>query len=781
MVDNLCLYFQGGYQSSDITTSEYNRKWTNYQLFNNKLDQRDFERDCNLLGIEVGQFQDEIKPYNKMPNKIQVLLGEELRRPFTFQPVLVNNQGIRSKQMARTELFKEAVLKGIEELIQLLRQAHSSEDPQQQEEAEKKLQERMNALIPEDELRMLENSTYLDQMEIKAAKILRMLKYEEGIRDKMNDAFKHALISGEECVWVGIRQGKPVVLVINSLGLFYDKSPETKYIQDGRFAGHRTMQTTGDVIDQWLDELSEEDLKKLEGPMQGINGVRDDLIAKDMRYHNVDVIHEYMARLGDYNETEGSYGNLNRGDHVLVTHVEWKSYRKVYFLTHENEFGDLQKDIVGEEFEIPEGFQKIKKTIGPLKEKDIWTDGQMVIEESWIPEVWEGTRIGDDIYVGLRPKPYQIRNADNPYDVKLGYHGLVYNNMNSDSISLVDRMKPFQYLYFFVMHKMKQMIAKDKGQVFHFDASMVPENMSIEKVLYYLEHLDLDIYNSLQNAQSPGAAQRGKITGATNRSNMQHIMSYIQVLDALDYQISDVAGIPKPREGHTPTQQAVTNAQQDLQQSSAVTEAVYFQPHYNLWKHVLTSLLECAQVAWKDKSVVKQFALDDMSLELLELQPNELDMASFGVYISNSYEDANIFDTLKAMAQPLIQNDKARMSDLIKIVKANSIQELERYIKDSERKAEEMMMQQQQMQQETVEMQIKAQEAEREDRQLHEKELKQMELETAILLKQMDVAQKTNTRPFEEKELTEEMKMRELELEVEKAKVAAQRNRPSSS
>lgn len=774
MVDYLDLYYQYGFQDPEKST--YSRKLSNYALYNNELDQKEFEHDCNLLGIEVGQFKDEIKPYNKTPNKLQVLLGEELRRPFTYQPLLVNSSGIRTKQLTRTEMLKDTITRNVEELITLLRELNANPDD---EKAKQRVEERINALIPEEELSMLSDSTFLDRKEIKAGKLLKYLRHSLNVREKMNDAFKHGLISGEECVWVGVRGGQAVLEVLNSLGIFYDKSPEVKYIQHGRFAGYRTMMAIGDIIDRWLDELSEEDLAKLEGPIHGINGAREDLVAKDMRYHNVDIYYEYLSKNLHETYDHGSYGKAWNGNHMLVTHVEWKSYRKVYFITYENEFGDIQKDIVGEEYEIPANFKKEFKILGPNKKKIIYTDGIVTIEESWIPEVWEGTKIGGDIYVGIRPKPYQLKNADNPFEVNLGYHGLVYNNMNADSVSLMDRMKPFQYLYFFVMHKLKQMIAKDKGQVFHFDTSMVPENMSIEKVMYYLENLDLDIYNSLQNAQMPGASQRGKVTGGTNRSNMQHIMNYISVLDALDMQISDVAGIPKPREGTTPIQQAVTNAQQDLQQSSAVTEAVYFQPHYNLWRTILSSLLECASAAWRNQSVVKQYVLDDMSIETLELEPEDLTDASFGIFISNTYEDQNVFDTLKQMVQPLIQNDKARMSDLIKIIKASSVKELELHIRQTERKTEELMNAQYKQQQEIAQMQVQAQKAQVEDQQAHEKELKEMEIEAQFKLKELELSAKEAELSLREKELQEQAKLGEKKIEVDKEKVAVQRAKPT--
>jgi len=39
----------------------YQRKLSNYQLYNNQLNQADFERACNPLGLDVGQLKDEIQ------------------------------------------------------------------------------------------------------------------------------------------------------------------------------------------------------------------------------------------------------------------------------------------------------------------------------------------------------------------------------------------------------------------------------------------------------------------------------------------------------------------------------------------------------------------------------------------------------------------------------------------------------------------------------------------------------------------------------------------------
>lgn len=785
MMDNLELYYYGearGYDSGSDRhgrkgRADYYRKLSNYDLFNNKIYQEDFERECNALGIQVGQFVDEVKPYNKTPNKIGVLLGEELLRPFNYRPLLINSEGIKTKQAAFTETLRGLILQNVEQLVQAVRSRYDQNVPEQErQQLEQEIQDKVNSLIDPSELAKIRRTSYLDQREIMSARILDYLVLNQRIRSKMNDAFKHGLIAGEEIVWVGVRNNEPVVEIINPLGFFFDKSPEVKYIQDGMFAGYRTMMNTADIIDRYQDYLTEKDLAKLEGPIQGINGVRDDLVAKDMRYHNVDVFHEMTKKAFGESYEQGSYGQADYGTHWTVTHVEWRSERKIYFLKTLNEDGEERTEILSEDFQIPPGATKETETLKGGRKKTVYRYGDTTVEEGWIPEIWEGTKIGSDIYCGIGPKPYQYRSMDNPYNVKLGYHGLVYNNMNSESISLMDRMRPFQFLYFIIAHKLKQLVAKDKGQMVTFDTSLVPESLGMEKALYYMENFDINFINSLQNAEEAGAYQRSIITSATNRSNMQHIMSYIQLLDAIDIQISDVAGITRQREGQTPTSQAVTNAQQDLMQSSTVTEAIYFAPHFDLWREILESLLQYAQAAWKDKSVIKQYVLDDASIHTLELTPSFFRNADVGVFISNSSRDNDVFNTLKQLTQPLIQNDKATMSDIIKLFKATSVQQLEQQIEESELKMQQMQQQQleeqKRMQLEQQKFDLQKDEAQRQ----HEMTIAQIEAQTDLTIAGIKAQASLATaddggNSLEKEKLELDRKIAEEKLKLERKKL----------
>ena len=668
--------------------SDYERKLSNYQLYNNILNQRDFERECNPMGLEVGQYEDEIQPYNKTYNKIQVLLGEELKRPFNYKVALVNSNGVRSKMNKRDELLHAYISSQVQQLI--------TEVSNQQIKPEL-VQQEVDKIMPPKEIAKYMATTYLDSKEILASKLLTYFTKKLALPEIKNDAFKHGLLSGDEIVWVGLEGDSPTVQVINPLGFFYHKSPDVKYIQDALYAGYRTYLSPTEILDKFSQYLSKEDITKIESTYTA----GESIPSSSMKY-NHDSFSDFTSM-----PTEGQYHSSNT-NHYLVTHVEWKSSRKVGFLEYVNEYGDTTVDLISEDFKIPSHATSSFRTIkyGAKRTYYEW-DGKSLYWD-WVSEVWQGVKIGHDIYATIGPKEYQYRSVDNPNSVKLGFHGVVYNSTNAPSVSLMDRMKPFQYLYLLIMHKLKKLIAQDQGKVFHFDVTMVDPSTGLEKTLYYLKELNIDFYNPLENAQKPGSMQRSKVNNATDLSNMQHIISYINLLNSIDQQISDVAGITRQREGQASPSEAVTNAQQNLIQSSTVTE-IYFYTHNRLWETILESLIQCAQAAWKDKSIIKQYVLDDLSYGTLQMEPDSLTNADFGIFITNSSKEQELFESLKQLAQPLLQNDKAKLSDIINIYKSTSSQELEQNILSAEAAADAQLQAQQQAQSQQLSEQFQVQ------------------------------------------------------------------------
>jgi hypothetical protein len=210
-----------------------------------------------------------------------------------------------------------------------------------------------------------------------------------------------------------------------------------------------------------------------------------------------------------------------------------------------------------------------------------------------------------------------------------------------------------------------------------------------------------------------------------------------------------------------------------------VTE-VYFQAHNKLWERILNSLMDVAEVCFKNKSLIKQYILDDMSLATLEFTPDSLTNASFGVFVSNSPKEQRVFDQLQALGQSLIQNDKATLSDLIKVLEGTSTQQLKRTIMQSEKDAQ---AREQQMMQAQMEGANQAQEKEHQFQlELQAREIEGKiavaEIESFKFLQDQDADDDGIPDQFEiEKFKTEAgLKNRKLNLEEESLKIQREKN-----
>lgn len=569
---------------------------------------------------------------------------------------------------------------------------------------------------------------------------------------------------------------------MNPPGVIYDTQSDIKFVQKGQYGGYTSIMNSTYILDEYGNDLKKEDVDMVESKLGKGTGFVDQL-TPDMRYQTDDVALEYLRSYEEGTYVGQYHPVKNTSDTWQVTHTEWRSQRKIYYLSFLDADGSQQLDIVSEDFAIPSYATKEKKVDEFGKVKSLYVFDGYTAEEGWIPDIWTGTRIGDNMYCRIGRKPYQFRSIDNPNNVKLGYHGVVYSAMNAPTVSLMDRMKPFQYLYFLIMHRLKELIAKDRGKVMHFDVTMVDPKIGVEKTLYYLDKLDIDFFNPLQNAELPGAYQRGKITTATDRSNMQHIMNYVQLLAAIDDQISDVAGVTRQREGQSAPHETVTNHQASIIQSSHITE-IYFQAHDKHWENILNTLVQAAQECWKNKGVRKQYILDDLSLETLNITPDELKDVDMGIFISNSRKDLEVMGKLERLAETALSAGVAKFTDMVKMFESNSIADLKGNLIAADKQTRKQQEQQQQFEQEMMDKQIAAKKEEVEAQREHEKELKLMDRETQLMKAEIDAfkfQQDLDTNndgipdPLQIETLRSKERIEDKKMQLEREKLEAQK------
>jgi hypothetical protein len=679
----------GNHSRNHGRSSRY-RKQVNYDLVNSIFDETDFQYVLNPYGVAdtLGNSPGRLRDFNIIVNKLNTLKGEEIKRPFNFRVVATNSDAINS----RNEKKKTALLEAWQNEMSL---KLGTKEPE--------LDPLGNPLPPKDmgEITKYFDQEYSDIREEMANKLLLYLVEKEKLQLKFNTGFEHANIVAEEVYYVGINNGEPGCRVVNPLNFYWDKNPDLYTIEDSQWAMEERFMSVGQIIDEFGDKLSEDDLDKLDRGELGGNKLNMGM--QPGFFYNGQEVSSYMK-----SETGNTYDNISHS-HISVINIVWKSMRRIGFLSYVDESGEKQMTIVSEDFVVPEDAIYDKQTRSYL-----W-EGTNVLEWRWINEVWKGTKIGNCMYTDIGPLPNQCRPAENPYECKLPYVGRVYNSLNSETTSLVDLMKPHQYLYNIIWYRLEVELAKAKGKAALMDLAMLPKShgMDLKKWMYYLDNTGVMYINSAEEGREgdPSSVSKFNTFREIDRTLSSNVANYIVIINKLEEMVGTICGINRPREGQASPTETATGVQANLMASANITEPIFY-IHNEVKKQVLTQLLEVAKIAYIDGKRT-QFVLNDLHRTLLEVDGEMLNEWDYGVFISNSQRDSEIIDKIEMMAQAALQNDKIDFSDLIKIYKSTSIAESTRILEQGEaEKAAQMQQSQQEQlrtQQQIAEQQIAAQ------------------------------------------------------------------------
>lgn len=646
--------------SYGLTINDYQRMKINYDLYNNTINREDFTYVTNPYGIKE-DFPARLNNYNIITSKIKLLEGEEIKRPFNYRVVAVNADAVSEMQEKRKELLMQYLESELEQ--GLMQQGVNIQNPSGEVQTPAQIQKYLD--YSESDIR-----------EITANNLAKYLMNKENMEFKFNKGFKDGLITAKEIYYIGIDSNEPICQVINPLDFYFDKDPDLDFIQDSQRAAHTKYTTVSEIIDMFYEDLTEEDIDKLD---------------KRELYSTVNVRLPEGPATGPNIPTNYSIYNLNNESntsYVRVTRVEWKSLRKIGFLKYYDENFEEQETVVDE-------------TYKPNKE-----DGE-TIEWAWINEVWEGTKIGDDIYVKVRPKLVQFRSIDNPSECKLGFVGAVYNDRNSLPTSIIDLVKHHQYLYDIIMYRLELEIAKAKGKKMVMDIAQIPKSQGIdmEKWMYYFDTIGIAFINSFEEGKGKFVGQVPNFNQFTSidMSLSQSVGQYIEILSKIEDMAADLMGVSKQRQGAISSSETVGGVERSVLQSSHITESLFYM-HNEIKKNVLTQLIECAKVAYPEGKKIN-FILDDMQRIFLEVDEKFVN-ADYGVFVTNSARETQSLENIRALAEQAISSGMISLAEAVTIFDTNSVAEIKQTVLAAQKKVQAEKERDYQAQQEQIQAQL---------------------------------------------------------------------------
>ena len=664
---------------SDAIRAKSRNKKINLDLYNGKIDMRDLKLILNPGELEQHLVPDSIQHYPIITPRVNVLIGEEKNRKFDWSVSITNPDTISKIKSDK----KKMVQNKLNEYI-------SSQVPQ--EELEKEMEAYINYI----------NFDYQDLKEKRANLFMRHHIQELDMKIKFQQGFKDALIMGEEIYMIDLVNGMVTFDKLNPLKVYTLRSGSSNMIEDADVIVIDDYWSPGKIQDHFYEDLKDKDIDLLEDNSGSSNGrdsdgeryATDDAFGYDMLQR--ESINSFLESSGVWNGGQGKGSYTDTYGNTRVLRVFWKSKKKILKVTY---FDDLGK-------------QQVKfRTEGYVVDKNRGETS----EEFWINEWWKGAKIGKDIYLQIKPREIQYNKINQPSFNSCGIVGQVYNTNEQVSVSMVDRAKPFQYLYDISWYRVNEALSKYLGSIVELDLAKIPEGWNVTKWLYFARKSGIAVVDSFKEGNRGMA--KGKLAGAVGNTTGKvleqrvgdFIQTHIQMMDFAKAQMDEITGVSRQRLGQMENRETVGGIERAVSQSNHITEEL-FTMHDYCKKRCFKILLETIKLAAKGNETKFSYIADDMTRQIAEIDGDEFAEEEYGLQVSNEDSINQMQQKLDGMVQMGLQNQMITFSTAMKIYNSPSVREVQRMIEKSENDVKESQQKQSEENRKMQEAQIKSNE-----------------------------------------------------------------------
>ena len=673
----------------------------NYDLMKGILRMEDFYQEeqvksfTDMLTADLG-LPAYVKMYSIITTPVNELVGEISKRPDTFRVKAFDDDSKSEELEFKTGILQEYVLQ--EAKKQILEKVAL-----EGEEIDEEQLQQMTMNEVKDEL-----DSYTSVAEKWANHILTCQKAEFNMKEKSEDAFRDMLISGREFYHIYEDNSKLGfnVEVSNPKNTWFLTTPDRKYISDptGRAQGAYAAGTVqvmelSEIIES-VPDLTKEEIDHLRSSLQdyGLINVRDSNLGNpnvtpgidSVQYDTYDplVLQTRMMIEGEMKENNdglkdflGLTSNVSSfGYKYVVVRCYWISKKKIGKLIYTDEMGNEQSTLVDENY----------------KSGTIPT--QISLEWGWINQWYQGTKIGPDIY---HIKPYKL----------LSYCpiiGITYEVKNTESKSLVDLMKPFQVIYKVCMNQLYKLLEKEVGkvQLMSIRHIPIPKDGDAQDALdiWEMEARNRGVVfidDSPENLKSPSSFNQFTSLDLTRT---QEIQARYTLAQQIKNECWELVGMSRQRMGSVSASESATGTNTAIQQSYSQTEPL-FVAHEYVMGQVYQSIIDAALYieSAKPQSTLSYVTSEGESA-FVQVNGSDLKFRDLKVFLTNRPEDNKMFEELRGLAQPLMQNGGS-LYDVIELYSTKSVRQMKKVFKTLKDKQEAMQQQQQQLEQQKVEQQ----------------------------------------------------------------------------
>jgi hypothetical protein len=667
-----------------------------------------------------------VKHYSIITTPINELIGELSKRPDGYRVKAYDDDSKSEELEFKTQILQDYIMSNarikIQEKLAL----------QGQEVTEEEIQQLTFDEVKDD----IDN--YTSVAEKWANHVLNCAKAEFNLKEKSEDAFRDLSISAREYFHIYEDNSKLGFNVeeLNPKNVWKLTTPDKKYTSDpsGRA---RAAYATGTVhvmelseIIESIPEITKEEIDHLKKSLNdfGLIGVRESNLTNpnvkpgvgSIKYDTYDPLVMQQRALIESELKENNDGlkdflgltnNVSAfGYKYVVVRAYFISKKKIGKLVYEDELGNEQSVIVDENY----------------KSGTIPTE--ISLEWGWINQWYHGLKIGNDIY---HMKPFKLLN----YSPIIG---LDYEIKNTEARSIVDMMKPFQVIYNVCMNQLFDLLKKEIGNVGVINIRRVPRTKDGDAQddidIWELEARERGIMfddDSPENTKAP--VTNTSVAKNVDLTRSQEIQSRYNLAVQMKNECWELIGMSKQRLGSISASETATGTNTAITQSYSQTEPMFVAHEYVIGQ-VYQAILDAAQyVATTKPESTLSYITSQGESAFIQINRNDILLRDLKVFPTNRPEDKKLFEEIRLLAQPLLQNGGS-FADVIELYSTDSIRQMKRVFKTLRDKQEEFQNQQLQNEQqalaqekEIAQAQIEQQSYEAEQERIHDDYQREMD------------------------------------------------------
>jgi len=679
----------------------------NYDLVKGILRMEDFYQEpqvksfTEMLTTDL-QLPAYVKHYSIITTPLNELVGEITKRPDGFRVKAFDDDSKAEELEYKTELLQSFVINSAKEKIMQKAMMEGAEIEEEQ------LQE-MTMEDVKDEL-----DSYTSVAEKWANHVLTCQKAEFNIKEKSEDAFRDLCISAREFYHIYEDNSKLGfnIEVANPKNTWFLTTPDRKYISDptgraqGAYAAGTVMVMELSEIIESIPDLTKDEIDHLRSSLQdyGLINVRESNLGNpdaipgidSVQYDTYDplVLQTRMIIESEMKENDdglkdflGLTSNVSSfGYKYVVVRAYWISKKKIGKLIYLDQVGNEQSMLVDESY---------KSGTIPTQQSLDW---------GWINQWYQGIKIGPDIY---HIKPYKLLTY-------CPIIGLTHEIKNTEAKSLIDMMKPFQVLYNVCMNQLYKLLEKEVGKVYLTSIRHVPvpKDGDAQDALdvWEMEARNRGVVfidDSPENLKSPSSFNQFRDIDLTRT---QEIQSRYTLAQQLKNECWELVGMSRQRLGSIQASESATGTNAAIQQSYAQTEPLFVAHEYVMGQLYQAIIDAALYVESKKPQSTLSYITSEGESAFVQVNGSDLKFRDLKVFLTNRPDDTQMFNELRQLAQPLMQNGGS-LYDVIHLYSTKSVREMKKVFKTLKDKQESMQQQQMQMQQQQMEQQQQQAEA----------------------------------------------------------------------